>query len=367
MVNGQIYTDKNVRVLYADTISASGAVTDIRQRAIISVNGTNFTEDAIFLTNQSKDYNWTLTGQLKKRFSNFLSVTGAYTYNRAYDVQSLTSDRAISNWRNGREYSGREDEDPLTTSVFERRHRILSYGTYTLPWFRRRFPTEINFYYERQSGSPISYTTNQDLNGDGSNTNDPIYVPRSALDQNEIKIGSMTTAGVFTPDNAAAQAFEDFINGQPCLNAQRGQIMKRNSCFTPWQNRFDMSIRQGLPEIPLRGLRDRSAGRASVQLDVINAANALGRIIDHVVPLSKDSTGAPRNRDWGRFNDGTLGVFAQQQILSGNTAGGIARSPGPLNQSMPVYTFNSTVRRDGPFAVVNNLGYLMQLTFRYDF
>jgi hypothetical protein len=367
MVNGQIYTDKNGRVLYADTISASGAVTDIRQRAIISVNGTNFTEDAIFLTNQSKDYNWTLTGQLKKRFSNFLSVTGAYTYNRAYDVQSLTSDRAISNWRNGREYSGREDEDPLTTSVFERRHRILSYGTYTLPWFRRRFPTEINFYYERQSGSPISYTTNQDLNGDGSNTNDPIYVPRSALDQNEIKIGSMTTAGVFTPDNAAAQAFEDFINGQPCLNAQRGQIMKRNSCFTPWQNRFDMSIRQGLPEIPLRGLRDRSAGRASVQLDVINAANALGRIIDHVVPLSKDSTGAPRNRDWGRFNDGTLGVFAQQQILSGNTAGGIARSPGPLNQSMPVYTFNSTVRRDGPFAVVNNLGYLMQLTFRYDF
>jgi hypothetical protein len=368
MVNGQVYTDKNGRILYADTIAANGAVTNIRQRAIVNVNGTAFSEGAIFLTNQSKDYNWTATGQLKKRFSNYLSLTGAYTYNRAYDVQSLTSDRAISNWRNGREYSGREDEDPLTTSVFERRHRFLSYGTYTLPWFRRRFPTEINFYYERQSGSPVTYTTNQDLNGDGWNANDPIYVPRNAGDQNEIKIGSMTAAGVFTPDAAAAQAFEDFINKQTCLNDQRGRIMKRNSCFTPWQNRFDMSIRQGLPEIPLRGSGGRSAGRASVQLDVVNAANALGRIIDHVAPLGKDSAGVKRNRNWGRFNDATLSAFPQQQILSGNTtSGSIARSPGPLNQSMPVYTFNSTVRTRGPYDFVNNLGYLMQLTFRYDF
>jgi hypothetical protein len=368
MVNGQVYTDRNGRVLYADTINAAGVVTNIKQRAIISVNGTAFNEGAIFLTNQSKDYNWTATGQLKKRFSNYLAMTGAYTYNRAYDVQSLTSDRAISNWRNGREYSGREDEDPLTTSVFERRHRLLAYGTYTLPWFRQRFPTEVNFYFERQSGSPISYTANLDLNGDGYNGNDPIYVPRSALDQNEIKIGSMTTAGVFTQDVAAAQAFEDFIQKQPCLNAQRGSIMQRNSCFTPWQNRFDMSIRQGLPEIPMLGGRSGSAGRASVQLDVINAANALGRIIDYVAPLGKDSAGTRMHRDWGRFNDATLSAFAQQQILSGNTASGsIARSPGALNQSMPVYTFNSTVRTRGPYDFVNNLGYLMQLTFRYDF
>jgi len=284
------------------------------------------------------------------------------------DLQSLTSDRAISNWRNGREYSGREDENPLTTSVFERRHRLLTYGTYTLPWFRQRFPTELNFYFERQSGSPISYTTNQDLNGDGYNGNDPIYVPTNARDANEIKLGSMTAAGVFTPDTAAQTAFENFISGQSCLSAQRGQIMKRNSCFTPWQNRFDMSIRQGLPEIPMLGSKGGSAGRASVQLDIVNAANALGRLIDYVAPLGKDSTGTRLNRDWGRFNDATLSAFAQQQILSGNTAGGsIARSPGALNQSMPVYTFNSTVRTRGPYDFVNNLGYLMQLTFRYDF
>ena len=121
-----------------------------------------------------------------------------------------------------------------------------------------------------------------------------------------------------------------------------------------------LSFRQGLPEI--------KGQRASVQLDVINAANALGRVLDHVVPQGKDSAGVRIERNWGRFNDATLSAFAQQQILSGNTASGsIARSPGALNQSMPVWTFNSTVRTRGPYDFVNNLGYLMQLTFRYDF
>ena len=178
-----------------------------------AVNGTAFSEGAILVTNQSKDYNyWLRTGQLKKRVSAGLQANFAYTYNRAYDIQSFTSDRAISNWRNGREFSGTEDDSQLTTSVFERRHRILAYGTYTMPWLRNKAPTEVNFYFERQSGSPISYTASPDLNGDGFAGNDPIYVPKSATDPNEIKIGSMTAAGVFTQDAAAAADFDKFIN-----------------------------------------------------------------------------------------------------------------------------------------------------------
>ena len=146
-----------------------------------------------------------------------------------------------------------------------------------MPWARRRLPTEVNFYFERTSGSPITYTANQDLNGDGYNGNDPIYVPKNAVDPNEIKIGSMTSAGVFTQDVAAATDFEKFIASQPCLVEQRGQIMKRDSCFMPWQSRFDMSVRQGLPEI--RGQR------VSVQLDIVNAANAIGKVLDHIVHI----------------------------------------------------------------------------------
>lgn len=351
MVNGQVYTDLNGRVLYADTIARNGSVTNSGQRAVTSVNGTSFSEGAIYLTNQSKDYNYALTSQLRKRFGSGLDLTAAYTYNRAYEVMSLGSDRAISNWRFGREYAGFENSDDLTTSTFERRHRLVAYGSYTLPWWRA-MPTDITFYFERTSGSPVTYVANSDLNGDGVGGNDPIYVPTNALDPNEIKIGSYNaTTNVFTQDVAAAQAFEDFISGQSCLNEQRGSIMARNSCFNPWSSRLDLSVRQALPRV--RGQQ------ISVQLDVINAANAVGKVLQQL---------DGRERDWGHVSGATLSAFSQQTVLSGNTSSGSsARTSGPISQSMPVYSFNSTVRSRGPFDFTSNLGYLMQISLRYAF
>jgi hypothetical protein len=351
IVNGQPYTDLNGRVLYADTINAAGVPTN-NNRVLTSYNGVSFSEGAIFVTNQSKDYNYTLTGQLRKQFAAGLDATFAYTYNRAYDVQSLTSDRAISNFRNGREVSGLLSDPTLTTSAFERRHRVLAYGTYTLPWWKKWGATDVTLYYEGTSGFPIDYTvgagtgSSGDLNGDLVTTNDPIYVPKDATDPNEFKIGSQNGSGVFTQDAAAAKAFNDFISSQKCLNEQRGHIMKRNSCTTPWQNRLDFSIRQSLPQY---------RGQAfTVQLDVINFANALGEVLQHV---------DGHERDWGKIYVPTISsAFPQQAVLSQ-----VARTPGPLNQSMPVFTFNANARSRGAFSNVTGLGYQMALTFRYEF
>jgi hypothetical protein len=350
IVGGQPYTDRNGRVLYADTINAAGQPTN-NNRAVSLYNGVSFSEGAIFVTNQSKDYNYTLTGQLRKRFAAGLDATFAYTYNRAYDVQSLTSDRAISNFRNGREVSGLLSDPTLTTSAFERRNRVLAYGTYTLPWWKKWGATDVTLYYEGISGFPIDYTvgagagSSGDLNGDLVTTNDPIYVPINATDPNEFKIGSQT-GGVFTQDVAAAQAFDAFISGQKCLNDQRGHIMKRNSCTTPWQNRLDFSIRQSLPQVRGQDF--------TIQLDLVNFANALGEVLQHV---------DGHERDWGKIYVPTISnAFPQQSVLSQ-----VARTPGPLNQSMPVFTFNSNVRNRGAFSNVIGQGYQMALTFRYEF
>jgi hypothetical protein len=349
MVNGQPMTDRNGRILYADTILANGTIQNNNQRAITSVNGVNFTEDAIYVTNQSKDYNYTLSAQLRRTFGRYLNFSGAYTFTRAKDVQSLTSDRAISNWRNGREYSGLENADELTTSAFERPHRVIASAVYTFPW--RKYTSSMTFYYEGISGSPISYTSSLDLNGDGYNGNDPIYVPKDATDPNEIKIGSMSAAGVFTQDVAAAQDFNKFISSQACLDSQRGSIMRRNSCRTPWQNRMDLSFSQSVPTV--RGQN------FTIMLDVINIANVAGELLQHV---------DGRARDWGKTYGATISSFPQQTVLSGNTASGsIARSPGPISQSMPVYTFNATARSRGPYDFASNIGYNMQLTMRYSF
>jgi outer membrane receptor protein involved in Fe transport len=333
LVNGQPYKDVNGRVLYADTITAAGAANNNNQRVITTFRGVSFSEGLIEVSNQSADYNYTVSGQLAHRFSNSLETTLAYTYMRSEDVQSLTSDRAISNWRNGRQLSGSHDEMTTAPSVFSRPHRVLAYGTWTLPWKL----TDVSFYYEGSSGVPLSYVVNNgDLNGDGYNGNDLIYVPRDATDSNEFRIGT-GTGTAFVQNLASAQAFDDFISDQKCLNDQRGQIMKRDSCRSPFQHRMDVSIRQSIPNV--RGQQ------LTLQLDVFNFLNLL-------------------NKDWGQIKLPTLSpTFPDQRALSQ-----VGRNPGPLNQSIPTFTFDTRLRDNGPFAgTTTSSNYQLQLTLRYAF
>jgi outer membrane receptor protein involved in Fe transport len=337
------YTDKNGRVLYADTISSTGAVTNAGQKYITSYGtpAVTFGEGAIMLTNSKGGYNYTLSGQLRKRFNRSFEATAAYNYMQAKDVQSLTSDRAISNWRNGRQYSGLEnDNEDISTSNFQRPHRLIMYGTYTAPWKTNQ--TDITFFYEGISGQPYVYVANADLNGDGFAGNDPIYVPKNALDPNEVRIG--TGAGTaFALAPAEAQILENFINAQPCLNKQRGQIMTRNSCQAPFQQRMDASIRQTIPQI--------AGQRFTLQLDIFNLPNLL-------------------NKNWGRVKFPVQSTFNNQQLY--NQSG---RTAGPLNTSMSNFTLNTAIRTamvntgspfsQNPNSASNN--YQLQLTLRYSF
>jgi len=335
-----VYTDRDGRVMYADTISAAGAVTNNRQRWLTSLRGVSFSEGIVEVTNQSKDYNYSISTQLHRRFSDRFEGTAAYTYLRSNDVQSLTSDRAISNFRNGRQLSVAHSELEATTSVFSRPHRVIAYGTYSFP-----SRTDVTLYYEGTSGVPFVYVTVGDLNGDLVNGNDPIYVPRNAKDPNEIQIGTgiQGVGAGFVQNAGAAQAFENFIKSQPCLDRQRGRIMERNSCRSPFQNRLDLSIRQAIPSIRGQSL--------SLQLDVFNFLNLL-------------------DSHWGQIKLPTLSpVFNNQSALIQT-----GRNPGPLSQSIPTFTFDTrlydaTSLNPKAFAARSTLSssYQVQLTLRYSF
>jgi hypothetical protein len=180
---------------------------------------------------------------------------------------------------------------------------------------------------------------NGDLNGDGYNGNDPIYIPRDATDPNEIRFVDQGSGATLVTAATQAQAFEQFISEHECLNEQRGKIMERNSCRTPWSQKVDVSLRQSLPEI--RGQR------ITVQLDIFNFANLL-------------------NKDWGQVELPVLSpTFADQRVLEHR-----GRTAGPLNQSQPTFNFNSTVREQGAFLKQQTLAsnfYQMQLTLKYSF
>jgi hypothetical protein len=198
----------------------------------------------------------------------------------------------------------------------------------------------VSAYYEATSGVPFVYVTQGDLNGDGLNGNDPIYVPRDATDPNEIRIGTGTGGG-FVQNLPAAQAFQRFIDAQPCLAKQRGHIMERNSCRTPSQHRLDLSVRQGIPQY--RG------HQLAVQLDFFNFLNFL-------------------NKNWGQIKLPTLSATNNNQSALIQTG----RNPGPLNQSIPTFTFDSRLydaTSGNPKPFDGRLGsvYQIQLSLRYSF
>jgi hypothetical protein len=283
-----------------------------------------------------------LSAQLRRRFGQSVDLSAGYTYMRSYDLQSLTSDRAISNWRNGAQFAGLETDLPLRSSVFDRPHRVTASGTYTFPW--KKAPTDVSFFYSGFTGIRYLYTANGDLNGDGFNGNDPIYIPKNATDPNEIRFVDQGSGSTLITAAAQAQAFEKFISNNDCLNKQRGKIMDANSCLAPWSNRIDFSLRQTLPEI--------AGQRLTAQLDIFNFGNFVGRIV------GKD--------EWGQQQSPVLSpTFPQQQALTVR-----GRTPGPLNQSYPTYNFNASLINQGEFVRQQTLAsnfYQMQLTVKYSF
>ena len=326
-----VASDAVGRTVYG-TFNASGQSTPAY---VNSIYGPSASGGVYELLNTNKNYSWSLTGQLQKRFASSFFLSAGYTYSEAKDVQSFTSSRAISNWRNAWAPSGDLRDDVLTTGSFSRPHRIVVGASYTAPW--KRFPTDVSLTYIGQSGQPYTYIAGGasgrgDLNADGTNTNDPIYIPTGPADPNMFFADLTTSDGVFTAAQQAT-AFDEFISGEACLAEQRGQIMERNSCRNPWQSFLDMSIRQSLPSIGGRTL--------TLEIGIFNLLNLL-------------------DEEWGRVKTVGGTVFYQEDVLQ--QVGTDAAT------NLPVFTFDP-VNIDNRYTVTSVLGnsYQIQVGLRAAF
>ena len=80
-------------------------------------------------------------------------------------------------------------------------------------------------FYVGSSGRPYTYMISGDANADGLSLiglgNDIMYVPRNAAD-------------ITLADPDQWPGLDSLIRGQPCLQSQRGRIMRRNSCQGRW-------------------------------------------------------------------------------------------------------------------------------------
>jgi hypothetical protein len=231
--------------------------------------------EVIELRNTSRNYAYQVAARVERSFGSGLGVVVSYTWSRTRDVQSPSQVNApgLTLWGAARALSGRHDDDTPGISLNDLPHRVVAALSWTAPG--SRWPTHLALYYVGESGSPFTYLATGterrgDLNADGSNLNDPIYVPRSAFDSSEIRFEPFTgdAAGVVETVTVEreATAFEHFIEATPCLRRQRGRIASRNSCREPWTHTTIASVRQGIP----------IGGRAlELELDAFNLLNLL--------------------------------------------------------------------------------------------
>jgi len=302
-LEGPQAVDRYGRVLYG-TIQTTGLA--------VPVLRSSFSE-VIDLQPTSRNHAAQLSARLEKRFSAGIAMLASYTYSRVRDVQTplRVNNPGIVNW-SSRAVSGRHDDLEPEISLNDIPHRVVLAGTYRAPW--RHWATEISFTYVGESGSPFTFRSFGlgrlgDLNADGSNANDPIYVPRDAFDEDEILLsGRSDDPDADNSDAAQAErvalqraALERRIDTTDCLREARGRILARNECREPWSHTTIASVRQAIP----------IAGQAlEAQIDVFNVLNLL-------------------DRDWGQFR------VAAPAILQH-----VGQTPGPPQESVSVFRYD---------------------------
>jgi len=294
------------------------------------------------VTNQNKDYSYQLTTGLQRRWRNNWEGSVFYTYSKAYDVQSLGSSTAFSQYRFGRSAGyDPQESTKLTKSMFEQPHRVVANGSYSF----QKVGTDLSLIYIGESGMPFHYliggSSSGDVNGDGIG-NDLMYIPKDVNDPNEI---IFVQSGSNTPA-AQAAAFDKFISSNKCLNSQRGTIMKRHSCTEPFRNFINLTVRQSLGKLGLsNSMHAPALNNVTVQWDVFNLANLV-------------------NAKWGLVRSaGANSALTGPLNYSTKETGSMVGAAGIA--ARPKFTFSPTYTMFNDQNISSN--YRMQLSVRYAF
>lgn len=218
----------------------------------------------MLMTNTEKGYGHTASASLSKRFKSGFNVSGSYAWQDVQDVNPGTSSVAASNY--GIVPIKFDPNDPgLARSIYETKHRfVLSVG-YEKDFFEN-LASSVNFFFERRSGQPYSFTMggNRDvlgrMYGESSTFSGRnrmlFYVPKG--DGSDVTLNGIDEA-----------EFNAYLNKYG-LNKYRGQIAPRNEFFSDWVQKLDMRIAQELP-----GYGEKA--KARVVFDVENVPNLLNK------------------------------------------------------------------------------------------
>ncbi|MCB0657979.1 MAG: TonB-dependent receptor [Saprospiraceae bacterium] len=236
---------------------------------------------AVYLTNENKGTALNFTASLERRFSKGWFAKAAYNFGSA---QNLVDAGSIASGSYNSIVSVNGNNFPeLGYSSYDQRHRLFGAITYRFEYLKAG-ATQLGLFINGATQGRFSYVYNQDMNGDGINGNDLIYVPNNASELNFVEFASN---GITFTSAQQAAAFDKYIDQDAYLSTRRGQYAERNGALLPWLWRADFSFLQEV-YVNTGGKRNTLQFRA----DIINFTNLINKswgISDKVInsrPLS---------------------------------------------------------------------------------
>ncbi|MEJ8803041.1 TonB-dependent receptor [Pontibacter sp. H249] len=275
---------KNLNNIYYQNLNLeqNGTLTGADDRPVFRRIPNNSFQDIIYLTNTSEGFAYSITGQVQKAYEMGLSGSLAYTYSRAKDVNPGNSSQARSNWINVNQVRGLNNVEEAFADN-DIRSRIVAGLTYGVEYLGFA-ATTLSLFYNGQTGLPLSYIYNGDVNNDAGRTNDLIYIPRDASEINLVPLTDRSGQVIATPEEQW-EALDAFISDNEYLSERRGQYAERNGDRLPWTNQVDLRLTQ---EFKLK--QQDNDHRLQITFDVFNFTNLL-------------------NKDWGRQYTASFNAF----------------------------------------------------------
>lgn len=196
----------------------------------------NITE-AIVLENTKKGYSFSSTAQISKSISKGFFGSLAYTYTLATEISPNPGSRANSAWQSIQNV-GTPNAEELYLSQYAIPHRVVGNISYRIE-YAKHLATTLSLYYQGSNQSNYSYVIGGDVNKDGNNRSDLMYIYAKGTDVPFVTNGAYSIA-----DQQAA--YDKFVSSSPYLSKRKGGYAERNSALTPWYNRIDARLLQDI-------------------------------------------------------------------------------------------------------------------------